>query len=511
MNSLKFFIKIFLFYILFLLIIIPLWLNKKFGDVYFDQFILNIQLAWHGYLGGDHNLVKSFYKWMIFIPLFLSLLLNFIKIIVYDLTSENQIITNNFKIYFFKIISYFKKYKILNIILFIFKKKLDVLILVIIIVASFYFNSLIFKNTKVLNNNNFIDDNYISFKSSSENSFNKNLILIYVESLENTFSKNKLFGENLLKNLLIENKNEKTIEKYHQVTGYGYSLASLVATQCGIPLKPLGILSSSNTETFKKFLPNIDCLSDLLKNSNYYNVFITSDDLKGSGFLNFTNTHHFDEVFGLDELYNLGFKTSKTAWHNKNNWYGGIHDDELLKFTINKIKQLDNEKKQYFLTVFTLDTHAPEGYLNPKCETNNKDFNIKDVVKCTVKELELFIYEFKKLNLKNTNLVILGDHLFMDGTDGFKNNEYFNTNERYVYNKFISTDEIFFNRDYMNFFDLYPSLVEFAGYEIKEGKLGLGFSIFNNFNEKEYIFSDGDFLNKLEGNSDLYNSFWINE
>ena len=59
------------------------------------------------------------------------------------------------------------------------KKKLDVLILVIIILASFYFNSLIFKNTKVLNNNNFIDDNYISFKSTSENSFNKNLILIY--------------------------------------------------------------------------------------------------------------------------------------------------------------------------------------------------------------------------------------------------------------------------------------------------------------------------------------------
>ena len=50
-----------------------------------------------------------------------------------------------------------------------------------------------------------------------------------------------------------------------------------------------------------------------------------------------------------------------------------------------------------------------------------------------------------------------------------------------------------------------------GGYEIQEGKLGLGFSIFNNFNEKEYIFSDGDFLNKLEGNSDLYNSFWINE
>ncbi|MDB9825392.1 hypothetical protein OAC15_04740, partial [Alphaproteobacteria bacterium] len=66
-------ISLLFYYFLFLLIIFPIWLNKKFGDVYFEQFLVNLQLAWYGYLDGDHHLVASFYKWHLIIPITISL------------------------------------------------------------------------------------------------------------------------------------------------------------------------------------------------------------------------------------------------------------------------------------------------------------------------------------------------------------------------------------------------------------------------------------------------------
>lgn len=514
-NYIKFFYltkiiaQLIVYTLLISLIILPIWLNKKFGDVYFDQFILNAQLAWHGYLGGDHVLVSSFYKWMLLIPFLLSILLIFIKFLIYDISSNRQILTNTIKIIFIRAIGYLIHFKVFKILLYLFQKKIEILILILLIIISFYFNSLIFQSIKINSKNDFIDQNYIKVNFFNPSLFNKNLIVLYVESFENTYGNENLFGENLLLNLMTEDQSERSIKKYIQVTGYGYTLASLVATQCGIPLKPLSILSSSNTEFFNKFLPNADCLTDILKKSGYYNIFITSDDLVRSGFKNYTSSHNFDEAYGLDELYKLGIKTSKSAWHDKNKFYGGVHDDDLLKFTLNKIKEIDKKKNKYFFTIFTLDTHAPSGYFNPKCNIKIKTYDIKDVVVCTTLAIEKFIKEFKNLNLQNTNLVVLGDHLFMNGADGFNNDEYFNTSERYVFNKFISVDKFTFNRDYMNFFDLFPSLIEFTGQKIKDGRLGLGLSVFNDLNKEKNIFSENDFLIKLEGDSKLYNELWI--
>ena len=42
--------SIFIYYILFLLLLLPLWLNKKFGFLYFEQFKFNLTLLYYGYL-----------------------------------------------------------------------------------------------------------------------------------------------------------------------------------------------------------------------------------------------------------------------------------------------------------------------------------------------------------------------------------------------------------------------------------------------------------------------------
>ena len=109
------------------------------------------------------------------------------------------------------------------------------------------------------------------------------------------------------------------------------------------------------------------------------------------------------------------------------------------------------------MSIMTLDSHTPVGTPNPEClknQINLKNINnwsIKESIKCTSIYVSNFIEKFNKLNLQNTRLIIIGDHLLMQDIS-LKN--------RYIYNKFFIDNKISFKRDYINFFDLYPSFLE---------------------------------------------------
>ena len=149
----------------------------------------------------------------------------------------------------------------------------------------------------------------------------------------------------------------------------------------------------------------------------------------------------------------------------------------------------------------TLDTHAPSGTPNPKClkqimnMRNLNNWTIKESFKCTSKYVKNFINEFNNLNLEDTKLILIGDHLLMQDITNDK---------RFIYNKFFIEDEFTFKRDYMNFFDIYPSILELMKFNInnKYGKVGLGYSIFKKNEEYEIL----NF--PFNGTSKLYDTFW---
>ncbi len=74
-NKFKPFLEIIFNYILFLFLLLPLWLNKKFGFVYYDQLLFNLELATLGVLEGDYRIIRSGIKWLIITPLILSFFL----------------------------------------------------------------------------------------------------------------------------------------------------------------------------------------------------------------------------------------------------------------------------------------------------------------------------------------------------------------------------------------------------------------------------------------------------
>lgn len=503
----KFFIYLIIYFFLFLFLILPLWLNKKFGSLYLEQFIFNLKLIYYGYLDGDSNLVNSAIKWLLIIPLIFSIILiliiNFIHFIIENEDNSIEILIEKLK----KIKKNFRNYNLFLAFRFFgtYFIKYLIFILIFLIIIFFYLFTNFFKEPDTVKNLDFFDQNY-EYPVVSQNEDKYNLVVVYVESLEETFSNTKIFGENLLKDISNKN-NSKKVKYFYQIPGTGYTLSSLVSSQCGIPLLQYKDSFSDiiNLRGINKLLPNLTCLSDLLYQNSYENIFISSDNLSNSLTDKFLLSHHYTKLLGLNELKELGYQTSKKAYHYKKNWTGGIHDNILFEASLDILKEQKNKKNNFFLTIMTLDTHAPAGYPNVEClkktikDRNLNNFTISDSVKCTSKYLNEFINNLNKLDLENTFLVIVGDHLLMQDL---------NSNDRYIYNNFFVKDELKIMRDYMNHYDLFPSLLEAMNFRIhnRHGKVGLGYSIFVDNPDYKKI----SFL--MKGSSKLYDKFWgLNE
>ena len=107
--------------------------------------------------------------------------------------------------------------------------------------------------------------------------------------------------------------------------------------------------------------------------------------------------------------------------------------------------------------------------------------------------------------LKDTNVVILGDHLAMENPVYDKLET---VKERHIFNRFISNKSITKNREEVLHFDMFPTILEFVGFKVESGKLGLGFTAISKDAdlppENEYEEMNEDLLNQ----SDDYLNLW---
>lgn len=466
-------LEIIFYLISFLLILLPFWFKKKFGVVYFDQLIFHLELFFKGNLVADAQVQKSLYKWVVI-----------------------SSITSTYLYLIFKR-KFLKKNNL--------TKTKELISFFLILILSVAYNTALFESI-TFNKNDFIEKNYYFEEPINVQNNKKNLILIYVESLDQIFADKKKYGSNLLQQLYDLNINSNEIKNFYQIPGYSFTINSLVATQCGIPAKPIGFFEASSLKNIKNFLPNIKCLGDYTNELNYKNLFITSDEIENFGVKHFLLNHKFlnSNIYDVKKLKQLGYQTSNFAWRGDKNKDGGMHDDVLFEASYDIIKKNLNNPEPFFLSIYTLDTHSPKGYPNPKClktmfedEEIEKNFTIKNSVICTVNALSLFISKISALN-QPIDIIILGDHAY-PGND--------ERNSR-IFNKFIIDSKTKFNRETMNHLDFFPSLLHILGYRFKQNRFALGFNIFDEINldfYNEYIFN---LDKKLSGKSKKYLSFW---
>ncbi|MFL6657642.1 MAG: sulfatase-like hydrolase/transferase [Massilia sp.] len=278
----------------------------------------------------------------------------------------------------------------------------------------------------------------------------KNLILVYVESLEQAYTQTPLFGRDLLAPL--KRSDAVGFSRFDQAPGTGWTIAGMVGTQCGIPLKRVSVFDENTQgEVLTSFLPNAVCLSDLLAQRGYRNVFMGGGSTAFAGKDKFLHDHHYQEAYGKEDWLGAGVQEgAMNAW--------GLYDGDLFARAKTRLRALHASHQRFNLTILTVNTHEPEGHLSQRCgEQGYAGF--EGVVQCTASDLGQFL-DFVKTSgyLADTNVVVMGDHLARKNPVYDKLSE---VPERTIFNLFVSSDLPRKNTDQIVHFDMLPTILDF--------------------------------------------------
>ena len=418
---------IFLF-IAILLFFIILRTSYIWEGIYFEQIIIAME---NGTTGVGEDIIKS-YIYYAFIP---ALIITFLLAIFIN--------RNIYLVIFSTVLCIFSLYKI-N-----------------------FFEYLIYQTTySEIYKTEYINPDDIKFKFPEKK---QNLVILYLESIEKDYANPTLVHENLLPYLSELADKETSFDGFAQLPTQDYTIAALVSGFCGVPYKYKRIDGFTG---IKNFLPSLVCYTDILKREGYKNYLLKATDLRFARTGSFFENHGFDYVKGiLDFEPEFGIKLEEnqgTSW--------GYRDSSYYEVAKKKLLSIASEKQPFVLTLVTLDTHAPDIYLDENC--TQSDNYTKDVIKCADKMTKDFVDWFKKQDFyKNTTLIILGDH-----TATGKNKLYPNHENRQIVNIILNSKMSKphnLNRNYTTI-DIAPTILNALGVEFEDGKFGLGRSLYSD-------------------------------
>lgn len=302
----------------------------------------------------------------------------------------------------------------------------------------------------------------------------KNLITIYMESMENTFSDADLFGENLLEPLNEATQGWAEYDGLHQYSGGGWTMAGIVSTQCGIPLKSrlltTGIDPNRFGETVSSYLPEATCLGDVLEQQGYTGVFLGGAASGFAGKSTFLADHGYGTVLGLSDWQAAGEDTDEIS----EQW--GLSDNRLFQNARATVDALEASESPYNLTLLTLDTHEP-GQLYPSCAAVGET-TLADSITCSMQAVADFLTYLSDAGyLDDTVVVVMGDHLKGTGAGNQYQEELSSVDDRtVVFRVWNAGEDVEFTRDSSDQLSVMPTVLDLLGLPLTDGQGGLGVS-----------------------------------
>lgn len=308
----------------------------------------------------------------------------------------------------------------------------------------------------------FVDPQGVSLRMGERH---RNLVLIYAESLEATYGDPELFGGDLL--AATRTLGGRSYARYLPMPGATWTMAAMVATQCGVPLKVYSEADVRQRPGHKSFLPGATCLGDLLQAHGWRNVFLGGAPLSFAGKGAFLRDHGYPETWGRDEWERAGLRADEL-----NEW--GLHDSALYERALARLGQLHASGQPFNLTLLTMDTHNPHGFMSPACRKRGaRDFT--GIVRCAGEQVAEFVESARRKGyLDNTVVVVIGDHLAMPNPAWDRLVQA--GSRRAMFNLFLGEGLPAANTDELLPFDLFPTLLELVGIDVGGDRLGLGYS-----------------------------------
>lgn len=324
-----------------------------------------------------------------------------------------------------------------------------------------------------------------------------NLLLVYAESLEATYD-SPAFPEQLLAPLALPGfgGHDVSFGDFRQAAGTGWTIAGLVASQCGLPLKPLGFVGRNDLgEAAPAFLPGADCLGDILARNGWHNVFLNGGSLAFAGKGRFLWEHGYHAAFGLEDWQRLAPHAHTNAW--------GLDDDDLFTQALGQLRTLVAAGEPFNLTLLTVGMHPPRGFLAPSCPSVHGD--MRDAVACTARLLADFLEDARREGLlRDTLVVVMGDHLGMHSELSPRLEQ---ARHRRIYNRILNAPALAPNRDTINHFDMLPTVLTAMGFDLGGGRFALGCAALGPV-DCQSLTQDPQADAKLRMRSAFYEALW---
>jgi len=330
----------------------------------------------------------------------------------------------------------------------------------------------------------------------------KNLIILYLESMESSLMSKENGGAFKtsripeLEELALNNINFSNTEKIggaYNLDNTSWTIASAVAGSTGTPLMTT---IRNRYRQIDEFMPNVRALGDVLKSEGYNLEIIQGSNINFSGTKKYYKTHGGYKIFDYNTAKKRGYISDdyKVWW--------GYEDKKLFEYTKKEILELASLNEPFSTTIFTMDTHFKDGYLDTTCEEKFDD-QMSNVFACSSKMVSDFIEWIQEQDFyKDTTIVILGDHLTMQ-------HSYYNDYPDYtrsIYNAFINTDyksTVNKNREFSSL-DMYPTILASIGAKIDGDQLGFGVNLFSGKKTMIEILGKEKFNDETLKSSDYY-------
>jgi len=244
--------------------------------------------------------------------------------------------------------------------------------------------------------------------SEADTQTSKNIILIYAEGLEQLYFDREIFGD-LMPNIRGMSEQAHQYTNVYQVRGAHWTIAGIVASQCGFPLVVSNRLASNSSmaSSDNPFAAE-KCLVDILQERGYETVYMGGAPLFFAGKGNFLKAHGYKKVLGRKDLTPL---LQDPEYHM--GW--GLYDDSLFELALAELEMLEKGQHPYMLTLLTLDTHHPSGHPSRSCKKlSDNDNPMSNAIFCSDQLISQFIQKAMKMtNMEETVIVLLSDHLAM--------------------------------------------------------------------------------------------------
>ena len=345
-------------------------------------------------------------------------------------------------------------------------------LILICAILSLVINPLINDLTNVISfKNNYADTDTNKYLNKNDIKLiknSKNIIFLYLEQFEQTYTDESLFP-GLTPNLNRLKNQAVTFTNIISPKATNWTIAGMVASQCGIPLIT-NIEVANNMGGMDKFLSSARCIGDILADNSYNLHYINGSNLEFAGKGKFYKSHGFKAVEGWEELKSRLINNSyKSPW--------GLFDDSLYEINIDRLNNLRKDDKPYGLFTLTLDTHHPNGYLSSSCR--NKIYkegtnSILNSIHCADYMAASFIENIiNDVSFKDTVLVVLSDHMALKNTATSILDKGERRNLFFIFSDDLSSDKI---SKPGSMFDVAPTVMSLIG--ANTNGLGLGRNLF---------------------------------